>query len=434
MRVYSPRFHSVLKWNSTQIAASQGVSTSVNNGTVPRGRLISRAFLRVRSDLVVGSATAKLAVGTALQRAALMTALVSSLQITTAAAHPIQTQICEQMALGDLGLMQADIGIYPLCPQLYGDGQYSGQILAEKRSAVTPAALTQSHFVSLEIPLIDQRVRGAGTSLYLPPDALDGTTFTFTMGAFTFVDGNGTTITIPNGSGAATGVTSIELVIESVPNPSGSPRVAFPLVFKKTPNGTTSQMVLNPSGGAIAAAKVRIPSIGNDSLAYLVRTYAFTSTSSLDEAEEAAFTPQLRVDGNLPSDLVNRGLECYAGLDLIAADAAAVATSHGLRATDDATAAGAGAYVPGSTYYDPGTRLVWNASAANFFEGLSFGRHEVIFPGAWTSIGNRDIYTVLVPDVGAQGNPVVSPAAQAASGRATRGVLARLAAVFGRST
>lgn len=436
MRVHSSKYLSIYQFSATQVAAGAGVNWTIPDGAVPPGRLIKRCFLRVRSDLVTTSLSTALSLGTQTVRSALMTGLIASVQATVAKAHPIQTQIVEQMALGDLSRLQADVGIFPTCPQGFGDGQYQGTITPRPRSAVIPAGSNGSHYISIEIPLVDQAFMGAGTSLYLPHDALDGASFTFTVGTLSFTDGAGNTISIPGGTGSTAGVSSYELMIEHVANPDGKPRAAHPAVYRKIPMGTQPQVTLNPNGGAVAAATIRIPSIGggDDSVDYLVRTQAFTSATSLVEAQEGAFNPQLRIDGRLPSDLAYRGFELFCGLDRINAQSAAVATAHGLRASNLGITKAEGAMYPQSRFYDLGVPLVWNAPDANFFAGLSFGRHDLTIPGAWNSLGSREIYVVLLPDTDAQGSAIVPPSAAVAGARSTKGVFARVLRLLGRQS
>jgi hypothetical protein len=428
-RSIQKKYISLYQFQTTQVAAGSGVNWTVTRGAVPADRMVSRVFLRVRSDLVISSSAAKLAINSSVARRNLFNALVSSISMVMPG-HPLDQQFVQAQGLGELVESHGRIGIMPTCPQLFGEGQYYGEIAQAARSAVTPAATNGSHFITLEVPLIDQRFPGVGNQFYLGGNRLDGLALTLTMGALTFTDLNSNTITFPDGTGGTAGVTSVELVAETFASPDGGIRDAWPPQFSKIPNGTTPEVILNPVGGAIAAATVRIPTLGaNDSVDYLTRNYAFTSATGLTEAQETSFTPLLFIDGVQQSDVSSRGFEYIAGIDLINAQTTAVATAHQLRATDTSTV-GDG-YNPPSFYRDSGVPLVWNAPDSNFFEGLSFGQHRVLFNNLWASIGNRDIYCVIFPVIpGGSASKVMSEDAVKAGRRAGSGVWDRILSIL----
>ena len=428
-RSIQKKYVSIYQFQTTQVAAGSGVNWTITKGAVPADRMVSRLFLRVRSDLVINTATTKLAFNSAVSRRDFFNSLVSSISMVMPG-HPLDQQFIQAQGLGELVESHGRLGIYPTCPQLFGEQQYYGQITQAARSNVTASPGNGSHFITLEVPLIDQRFPGVGNLFYLSGARLDGVAMTLTIGSLTTTDLNSNTVTFPNGTGSAAGVTSIELVAETFANPNGGMRDAYPPQFAKIPNGTTPEVILNPVGGAIAAATVRIPTLGaNDSVDYLTRTYAFTTATALTEAQETSFTPLLFVDGVQQSDISSRGFEYIAGIDLINAQSTAVATAHQLRATNTSTV-GDGNNPP-SFYRDSGVPLIWNAPDANFFEGLSFGQHRVLFNNLWAAIGNRDIYVVIFPVIpGGTDTKVLSEDAQKAGRRGGSGIWDRILSIL----
>lgn len=408
--------HLIKSFDASQIVANGGINYTIPSRPVPDGRLVRRLFLRVRSDLVLPSSTARLALMSQVTRRNLFNALVSSVAITMPG-HPMGDQIVQSQGLGELVESYGRLGVFPVCPNLFGEGQYFGEVAQKNRMPnITPAGINGSMFVSMQIPLVDQRFQKAGNSYFLAPERLAGVAINLTLGTFTFNDLNSMAVTFPNGSGSAAGVTCLELVAETVPNNTGGSSQAWPPIFTKINNGTQSDVTLNPQGGAVALAIVRIPTLGaNDSVDYITRTYAFTNATSLSSAQQADFNPMLKVDGKQASDITVRGFEDFTGLDLIVAQADAVATAHQLRATDNATV-GDG-YDPPSFYNDSGVPLVWNSPDENFFEGISFGLHQVTFPNQWVAIGDRLIYCVIFPILPGGADSKAKPESAIVAGR-----------------
>lgn len=395
MRGIQKRFYSLYQFSPTQIVANGGINYTVAASAVPKDRLVSRVFLRVRSDLVCPNTTSKIAINSSVSRRAFFNALISSVAVTMPG-HPLDPQVVQTQGLGELVESFGRLGILPTCPQLFGEGNYYSQIAqADRQPNITPAGTNGSHYISLEIPIIDQRYPGAGQSMYLSAARLDGLAVNFTMGSLSFTDLNSSTITFPTGSGSTAGVTAVELVAETFAAHGGIPVNAWPPQFSKISNGTQPEITLNPQGGAVGLAVVRIPTATADSVDYLTRTYAFTDAQNLTESAETSFTPKLYVDGQQPSDIVNRGFEYSCGLDLIDAMATAQASAHQLRATNTTTVGDA--YKGPSFFNDSGVPLVWNAPDGAFFESISFGEHRVVFPNQWVAIGNRDVYCVIFP-------------------------------------
>lgn len=407
--------HLIKSFDATQITANGGINYTLPSSPVPEGRLVRRLFLRVRSDLVVANNTARLALMSQVTRRNMFNAFAASVAVTMPG-HPLGDQVIQSQGLGELVESYGRVGIFPTCPNLFGEGQYFGDVAQKRRSNVTPAGTDGGMYVSMQIPLVDLRFQGAGNAYYLAPKRLAGVALNLTLGTFTFNDLNSVAITFPNGSGSTAGVTSLELVAETVPNNTGGSSEAWPPVFTKLNNGVQSDVTLNPQGGAIALAVVRIPTlVANDSVDYVTRTYAFTSATSLAAAQQADFNPMLKVDGRQASDITVRGFEDFTGLDLINAQANAVATAHQLRATDTATV-GDG-YDPPSFYNDSGIPLVWNSPDENFFEGISFGLHQVTFPNQWVAIGDRLIYCVIFPILPGADDSKAKPESAIVAGR-----------------
>lgn len=430
MRGIQKKFYSLYQFNPTQIAAASGVNYTVAQDAVPQDRLVSRVFLRVRSDLVMtGSTSAKLAINSSVSRRAFFNALISSVAVTMPG-HPLDPQVVQTQGLGELVDSFGRLGILPTCPQLFGEGNFYSQLAQASRAPnITPAGTNGSHFISLEIPIIDQRYPGAGQAMYLSAKRLNGLAVNFTMGTLSFTDLNGTVVAFPTGTGSAAGVTSVELVAETYAANGGQPVNAWPPQFAKLSNGTQAEATLNPQGGAVALAVVRIPTATADSVDYITRTYAFTDPQNLNESAETSFTPKLYIDGAQPSDVVNRGFEYSCGLDLIDAMATAQASAHQLRATNTATVGDA--YKAPSFYVDSGVPLVWNAPDGAFFESLSFGLHRVVFPNSWVAIGNRDIYTVIFPIVpGADNSKAITQEAVTAGIRGGNSFWERLKSIL----
>lgn len=432
MRARNARYHVLQKFDSTQIVANGGVNLTVEDGAVPRGRMVSRVFLRVRTDLLIGAAApAQLAINSAAGKFALFTNLISSISASMKS-HPLSATFIQPQSYGRVADQFARLGVFPTSPELFGEGQYNADITPAQRLVVVPGVLNQSHFVTLELPIIDQRYPGLGTSMFLGAEQLDGLGLNMTFGAFGFTDLNGNAVSIPNGTGGAAGVTAVDLVAESFPVPGGGVQRNYPPLFARIQNGTTSQLVLNPEGGAIASAVVRIPLIaGNDdSVDRLIRDFAFTVATNLQESAETEFSPTLTVDGAVPKDLTERGLQYYAGIDLINAQATAVATAHQLRATNASTVGDAGQ--PPAWYHDGGVPIVWCSPDSNFFESLSIGKHVLQFPNAWTALGNREIFVASFAAVpGPDASKVIPPAAREAGSRAGTTAMARILQFLG---
>lgn len=432
MRANSMRYHVLQKFDSTQIVANGGVNLTVEEGAVPRGRMVSRMFLRVRTDILIGAAApAMFAVNSAAGRFALFTNLVSQISASMKD-HPLSATFIQNQGYGRVADQFARLGVFPTCPEVFGEGQFNGNIVPRPRLVVVPGAGNQSHFATLELPIIDQRYPGAGTSLFLGAEQLDGMGVNLTFGAFAFTDLNANPISIPNGTGGATGVTAVDLVAESYPIPGGGTQKAFPPLFARIQNGTTSQVVLNPEGGAVASAVIRIPLIAgaDDSVDRLIRDFAFTVNNNLQESAETEFTPTLSVDGATPKDITARGLQHYAGLDLINAQATAVATAHQLRATNTSTVGDAN--IAPAWYHDGGVPIVWCSPDSNFFSSLSVGKHQLQFPNGWTALGAREIFVASFPAIpGAAATKVIPPAALEAGNRAGKSVMERIREFLG---
>jgi hypothetical protein len=431
-RANSIRYHILQKFDATQIVANGGVNLTVEDGAVPRGRMVSRVFLRVRTDLLLAAvAPATIAINSAAGRLLFNDALVSQISASMKD-HPLSPTFIQSQSYGRIADQFARLGVFPTSPEMYGEGQYNSELTPRQRNIVVPGAGNQAHFATLELPIIDQRYPGAGTSLFLGAEQLDGLGVNMTFGAFTFTELGGNVVTIPNGTGGAAGVTAVDLVAESLPVPGGGMQKAFPPLFARIQNGTTSSVVLNPEGGAIASAVVRIPTIGaaGDSLDRLIRDFAFTVANNLQESAETEFSPTLIVDGNTPKDQAQRGLQHYAGLDLINAQATAVATAHQLRATNASTVGDSG--IAPAWYHDGGVPIVWCSPDSNFFAGLSCGKHQVLFPNAWTALGAREIFVASFPSIpGADDNKVTPPAAVEAGQRAGRSAWSRIKQYLG---
>lgn len=429
MRANSMRYHVLQKLDSTQIVANGGVNITVEDGAIPRGRMVSRVFLRVRTDMAIGVLAVNLNIQSAAAKFTLFNALIAQISASMEK-HPLSATFIQNQSYGRVADTFGRLGVFPTSPELFGEGQYNAEIAPRQRLAVVPVA--QSHFATMELPVIDQRYPGAGTSMFLGAEQLDGMGLNITFGSFAFNDLNGIAVTFPNGTGAATGVTAVDLVAESYPIPGGGTQKGYPPLFSRIQNGTTSQVVLNPEGGAVASAVVRIPLIAgaDDSLDRVIRDFAFTVPTNLQESAETEFTPTLSVDGATPKDITARGLQHYAGLDLINAQATAVATAHQLRATNRSILGDA--FIPPAWYHDGGVPIVWCSPDSNFFASLSVGKHQLQFPNAWTALGNREIFVVqFAPIPGAATSKVIPPAALEAGNRAGRSAMDRILQFLG---
>lgn len=402
MRASSPKYAVLHQIPAANIVTGTSYNVNVNTNPVPAGQMVRRVFARVRTDLTnTSSASAKIQIGEALTRRSLFNALISAIVITApgavgAAGGP---QVCQSMGLGDLVDGYRELGIQPTSPELFGaEGTFYAPITPQPRSILTPAPGTSAHFATIEIPLIDGRIPGAGSALYLGGEQLGGLNIQITFGSFSFSDSVLNTITIPPGTGtsvATIGCTYIDIVAEYEPTPDGRTRFAVPVHFEKLPNGTTPDVTLNPQGGAVLCSKVTLDSSVGTNLSDIMRANVFSTAGDLSETAEAAWNPQLKVDGQTPSDLPFRGLQFFAGIDRMNAGLVGRSVDPNALRYQNASTIG---QEPPSGLADYGVTLLWVAPSKNLFDTLTLGKVDVSFPNQWVALGNRTIYqSVLYP-------------------------------------
>jgi len=406
MRANSPKYAVLAQIPAVNVVSNTAYNVNVNTNPIPSGQMVRRVFARLRTDLTnTSSSTNKIQIGEALTRRQLFNALMSAIVITVpgavgAAGGP---QVCQSMGLGDLVDAYRELGIQPTSPELFGaEGTFYAPITPQPRSAILPASGTSAHFATIEIPLVDCRIPGAGSALYLGGEQLGGMNIQITFGSFSFTDSLTNTITIPPGTGSSTGTigcTYIDIVAEYEPTPDGRARFAVPVHFEKLPNGTTPDVTLNPQGGAVLVSKVTLDSSIATNLSDIVRDNVFSSSGDLSETAEAPWNPQLKIDGQVPSDLPFRGLQFFAGIDRMNAGLLGRSVDpNALRFQNGSTIS----QEPSTGLADYGVTLLWVAPSKNFFDTLTLGKVDVSFPNNWTALGNRTIYqSILYPVPGA---------------------------------
>jgi hypothetical protein len=439
MRAINPKYQTLYTLQTTQIVSGGAVNINVDTSPIPRDQMVSRVFLRVRTDLTVGSGSAKIDIASEYNRKTFLDALISQLTVDmpNAQGDAGGPQIVQSMGLGDLYDLYRQIGIRPTAPTLFGaEGTFFAPVTPAKRNAVTPAPSTQAHYVYLEMPLVDCRIPGAGSGMYLGGDQLAGMNVQLTFGGFTFNDSALTAITIPSGTGSATvGVTAIDIVAEYMATPDGRGRRASPLHFERVYNGVTSDLTLNPQGGAVLCSRLVLASAPADGLADIVRDNIFSTATNLQESAEAAWNPQLKIDGQVPRDLPFRGLEIFAGVDQLNAGLAGLGVDPNALRFANAGTTGAASICP-TGYSDYGITLLWVQPSNNLFQELTFGRVDVSFPNNWTTLGNRTLYQVIAyPLSGPDDARAIPGAAQKAAAKASAtnrgGFAARLLSILG---
>ena len=439
MRAINPKYQSLYTFQTTQIVSGGAVNVNVDTSPIPKDQMVSRVFLRVRTDITISSSTSPIQIASEYVRKTFFDALVSQITVDmpNAQGDAGGPQIVQSMGLGDVCDLYRQVGIRPTAPTLFGaEGTFFGPISPAKRSAITPLPGTAAHYAYLEIPLVDCRMPGAGSAMFLGGDQLAGMNIQLTFGAFSVSDSASNTLTIPNGSGSSTvGVTAIDVVAEYMATPDGAGRKASPLHLERIYNGTTSDLTLNPQGGAVLASRLILASAPSDGLADIVRDNVFSVATNLQESAEAAWNPQLKIDGQVPRDLPFRGLEIFAGVDQLNAGLAGLGVDPNALRFANAGTTGPATVCP-TAYSDFGVNLLWVQPSNNLFQELTFGRVDVSFPNNWTTLGNRTLYQVIAyPLSGPDDARAIPGAAQKAVAKASAtnrgGFAARLLSILG---
>lgn len=406
MRGASHPYKVLRTFDTTDIAANNPITYTMEKDKVEPGKRVRRIFFRWNTDVILGSSTAKINLASEVARKSLFDGMISRIQVNMPSAGADRPLKVEQMSFGELMYLHSKLGVYPTCPQLFGDGQFAGPVSPLKRTAVTDASGTQSHFCEFELPILDLDLPGFGGSLLIGSEQLENMTLQITFGALTASDDASVGITIPNGTGGTAGVSSVELCVDYEDLAPGVKVVGNVPIYRKLDNGTTTTIMLNPEGGAILCANVRFSALSDDSLGNILRTYVFSSAQDLGQAQLANWNPLIEVDGKSARDLPFRGFTTYCNLDQINAGIGPRATANALRATNASATTAAGK--TRQAINDPGLDLIWPGGSdpsQNALNAISVGRHNITWPNAWnaSAFGQRTIFLVELTPAGMKG-------------------------------
>ena len=171
---------------SSYLAANQNFTHSCKK--LPSARTVLGVYLRVNLDLGPGSSTGYIRFDDEDSRGKFFGALMSQIEIVGAKASLSGFPIVQRMSLEEHYQIVRGLGVIPVAPQLLDQG--FGPIRRIPRGDGTG----NSHFVQLVYPVVIGDVGPEfGAAFALGSEQLEGLTFNFNFGTFTFDDSAGTT-------------------------------------------------------------------------------------------------------------------------------------------------------------------------------------------------------------------------------------------------
>ena len=262
---------------SSYLAANQNFTHSCKK--LPSARTVLGVYLRVNLDLGPDASTGYIRFDDEDARGKLFGALMSQIEIVGAKASLSGFPIVQRMSLEEHYQIVRGLGVIPVAPQLLDQG--FGPIRRIPRGDGTG----NSHFVQLVYPVVIGDVGPEfGAAFALGSEQLEGLTFNFNFGSFSFTDSAGTTWTIGGGDGAGTKI-SAELIYRYRLLPEGVKVVGNPIRARRIQNTDSERVNLTPGGVTLAHSLRLAGSAGSytpaDSAGNLLRKIVYATGADL---------------------------------------------------------------------------------------------------------------------------------------------------------
>ena len=262
---------------SSYLAANQNFTHSCKK--LPSARTVLGVYLRVNLDLGPDAAASTIRFDDEDARGKFFGALMSQIEVVGAKASLAGFPIIQRMSLEEHYQIVRGLGVIPVAPQLLDQG--FGPIRVIPRGDGT----ANSHFVQLVYPVVIGDVGPEfGAAFALGSEQLEGLTFNFNFGSFTFTDSAGTDWTIGGGDAAGTKI-SAELIYRYRLLPEGVKVVGNPIRARRIQNTDSERVNLTPGGVTLAHSLRLAASAGTytaaDSAGNLLRKIVYASGSDL---------------------------------------------------------------------------------------------------------------------------------------------------------
>ena len=262
---------------NSYLAANQNFTHSCKK--LPGARTVLGVYLRINVDLGPAASAATIRFDDEDARGAFFGALMSQIEIVGAKASLAGFPIVQRMSLQEHYQIVRGLGVIPVAPQLLDQG--FGPISRIPRGDGS----ADSHFVQLVYPIvIGDCGPEFGAAFALGSEQLEGMTFNFNFGSFSFTDSAGTTWTIGGGDAPGNKI-SAEIVYRYRLLPEGVKVVGNPIRARRIQNTDSERVNLTP-GGVTLAHTVRLAgSAGSytpaDSAGNLLRKIVYANGSDL---------------------------------------------------------------------------------------------------------------------------------------------------------
>lgn len=367
---------------SNYLAASQTFAHSAKDVGV--GQVVHGVYLRIIFDLTSASGTATtITIADEDARQNLLTALISQIQITGTAAG-VKGDIVQRMSLGEHYQALRNLGILPVCPDLFEAG--FGALPVAPRTG-GPAGST---FVELLYPIVAADCGPEFGSVFcLGSEQLRGMSFSITFGSFSFTDSASQVWTI--GGGTATGAKiDAEIMYRYRTLPQGAQFLGNPIRFGRTQN-TDSERINLTAAGVTLSHVVRLNSVAgtyndSDSAANLVRSTIYASGATLTNAD--IYRIEQYAGGEDQPDAIFRRLPDMAYEDAF--------RSPGLEIDQDQYARSSSSD-PTTRFWQGGLRMV-SLRGKRPINGVLVGPYDVRVPPQWSSsLIRTHLYAFVAP-------------------------------------
>jgi hypothetical protein len=347
------------------------------------GQVVHGVFLRIIFDLTASTSASVIGFKDEDARQNLLTALISQIQITGTAAG-VKGDIVQRMALGEHYQALRNLGILPVCPDIFEAG--FGDLPVNPRTN-GPA---NSTFVELLYPIVAADCGPEFGSVFcLGSEQLRGMSFSITFGSFSFVDSNGVTWTIAGGSATGAKIDA-ELMYRYRTLPAGAQFLGNPIRFARTQN-TDSERINLTAAGVTLSHVVRLQSTAgayndSDAAANLVRDTIYATGATLTNAD--IYRIEQYAGGEDQPDAIYRRLPDMAYEDAF--------RSPGLEIDQDQYARSASSN-PTTRFWQGGLRMV-SLRGKRPINGVLVGPYDVRVPPQWSSsLIRTHLYAFVAP-------------------------------------